>query len=126
MIQKINIDEKVLEKARDCYNQLIMDPVQHEALVSVAKLMCQFVPIDEIAMRGFFVEANEEWEKVTGKHISSLTSASSTERIRIIQSLFEILRNIIVSHVKNDIRNDLNKGMDEGFSLYYKNWADRK
>lgn len=58
----INFDSAAVHKAEQDYNQLSLTPEQREMIEAAAKIYTQYLPLTEMAVRGFISFAMRDWQ----------------------------------------------------------------
>ena len=116
-----------LEKAESEYSQAKMDGFQRNIIVSQAKLMCNFIHMSEMAMRGFIYRAVMEWQKENKHFFSDASKMTADNRIKkvgffIMERLGFYLKRLVMTYEE---KQNIDIALKNGLQYYKDHFSKR-
>ncbi len=84
---KSDFDTAAMGQAEEMYSHAKLDPNQRKLLEGMAKIIVQYVPVNELAIRGFCLMAAATWQKRYSRTVASLAEGSPQERLGAAKEL---------------------------------------
>ncbi|MFX1371430.1 MAG: hypothetical protein ACFFCE_06175 [Promethearchaeota archaeon] len=118
----IEFNKIELEKAESDFSKAKMDSFQRKIIITEAEMMCKFINMSELAMRGFIYRAVMDWQKENKHYFTDALNMTSEDRIKkigffIVERLgFYLKRLVMTDEEKQNIDIALKDGLQ-----YYKN-----
>ncbi len=81
-----------IELAERDYERLTLDPMQREKVGQLASICIKYVPIPEMAMKGFISRAMREWQVENRANFKDTLNWSKNEQIKLAKDIFEIVK----------------------------------
>ena len=112
-----------LKEAEIDLNKIQITPYQRQMVVDIAKVIHEFIPISELALRGFVLRSVKEFQlkyKITPKEIAD---RSPLERKEAMKIGFSILEEQLARVLRNQSdRSILKEAMNKAFEYYVDNF----
>ena len=107
-----------LEKAAKDYERLNLEPMQREKVVQLASLCVRYLPIKEIAMRGFISRALREWQVENKTDFKDTLGWSKNQQINLTKEVMDIMkRTMVKSLVKPEQEPALDAAINAAFNF---------
>ncbi|MFX1278218.1 MAG: hypothetical protein ACFFA3_02305, partial [Promethearchaeota archaeon] len=80
----IEFNKIELEKAESDFSKAKLDGFQRNIIVTQAEMMCKFINMSELAMRGFIYRTIMDWQKENRHYFSDASNMTTEDRIKKI------------------------------------------
>ncbi|MFX1345649.1 MAG: hypothetical protein ACFFAI_11115 [Promethearchaeota archaeon] len=123
----IEFNKIELEKAESDFSKAKLDGFQRNIIVTQAEMMCKFINMSELAMRGFIYRTIMDWQKKNKHYFSDASNMTTEDRIKkigffIVERLgFYLKRLVMTDEEKQNIDIALKDGLQ-----YYKNHFSKR
>ncbi|MFX1456732.1 MAG: hypothetical protein ACFFDB_15270 [Promethearchaeota archaeon] len=123
----IEFNKIELEKAESDFSKAKLDGFQRKIIVTQAEMMCKFINMSDLAMRGFIYRAIMDWQKENKHYFSDASNMAAEDRIKkigffIVERLgFYLKRLVMTDEEKQNIDIALKDGLQ-----YYKNHFSKR
>ncbi|MHA2294548.1 MAG: hypothetical protein ACXAEU_20675 [Candidatus Hodarchaeales archaeon] len=119
-------DNQIVYEAEEEYNRLQIDPAQKQIVESMAGLLCQYVPLRKLAMKGFAWRAIIKWQQDNHRALRDLMTIDAEKRIIAAKQIFVILENFLKAVLHNKEKESVvEEAMVKAFDFYKTNYASR-
>lgn len=85
-----------VEKAAKDYERLTLDPLQREKVVQLAKICVKYLPIPEMAMKGFISRAILDWQVENKTNFKETFNWSKSEQVNLTKEVLDIMKRTLV------------------------------
>jgi len=126
MKNTFTFQQEGIDQAINDVNRLVFKPEQKVIVENFAKIINSFVPVNELALKGFINNVIIEWQKETNEKVSSIAEWEPTKRLESVRDMFmKLYRDLagILKH-KNE-SGKLEAAIKEAFEFYKKEFAYR-
>ncbi len=107
-----------IELAERDYERLTLDPDQREKVVQLASICVKYVPISEMAMKGFISRAMREWQVENKANFKETLNWGQNDQIKIAKDILEIVKITLRKFlIKKEQEPALNAGIDAALNF---------
>ncbi len=125
-IRKDMFHKDELKKAEEDFSKVQYKKNQRDIIISLSKVLCEYIPISDVAMRGFMSSSIREWQKKEGKTISDVIQMAPQDRANNVKEMFINLANRLVKVLRtSDNEKIVRNGVNNAFDSYVKKFATR-
>jgi len=125
-IRKDMFHKDELKKAEEDFSKVQYKKNQRDIIISLSKVLCEYIPISDVAMRGFMSSSIREWQKKEGKTISDVIQMAPQDRANNVKEMFINLANRLVKVLRtSDNEKVVRNGVNSAFDSYVKKFATR-
>ncbi|NHI94850.1 MAG: hypothetical protein EAX96_20340 [Candidatus Lokiarchaeota archaeon] len=108
MTKEIQFHKEMIEKAESDYSKAIFHKDQKALVEPMAKAFIKYLPLSELAMRGFLSRAVSKWQKEHNKSLEEMHNAQKNEKYKAMNeilndNLVEIMTKIVVKPEQVDL-----------------------
>ena len=91
MLSNRHFHQKDVEAAEKIYLQVKLDPVPRNIVTSFGKFIHEFIPMNELAIRGFALMAIKKWQIEHKQEVSEIMTMSVESRIVNVREMIVFL-----------------------------------
>ena len=117
---------KSVKEAEEDYNKFHASSDQKNIIVAIGKLISQYIPLPEKAIRGFIWRTIREWQVTYKKDIGELSTMSSDDRVNAVLQIIEIfettMKRILIDKEQEPA---LEEAMKKTLDMYNEKFANR-
>jgi len=108
----INFDESALKNIEQVYKKAACSEVKSKLIGGIAKIICDFINIPELAMKGTALKALREWEFKHNRNIIEIADMPISNALNAVKEIFSIGKSMVKELVsyprdKNEILIDI-------------------
>jgi hypothetical protein len=86
----VKFDESAIKNIEQDYTQNICSEVQSKLIREITKIICEFINIPELAMKGAVLKAIREWEYLNSKNINTIAKMPIDKSLNAVKEIFSI------------------------------------
>ena len=121
------LNEKDFDQNRSTLNRVTLVKEQTKVVDMLVSVAHKYLKIDEMALRGYFLLAIQDWQKHRSIKIGEIRHMIPQARIRYVGEMFQELESILTKLLKKDKDETLIKqAVEESYQSYIKIYANRK
>lgn len=94
---ELKFDQEEIKKAEEEYKRTQLDPAQQEMVETLTKLMDDFVPIPESAVKGLTWKVLNNWQKMRRITMKELTERPSRDKIDAAKEMLKQAKKFYIS-----------------------------
>ena len=124
----INFDESALKNIEQVYKKDACSEVQSNLIRGITKIICDFINIPELAMKGTALKALREWEIKNNNSITAIADMPIGKGLNAVKEIFSIGKKMVkelVSDPKDKNENLIDIAFEKAFKFfldyYYRN-----
>ena len=118
-------DSEVEQVEKD-FEKITLAPEQRGIVEGIAKIMAQFVPISEIALRGFIWKAITEWQVNSNRTLDELSTSEPKERLEVVKIMFTSAEKDLKKVLRNKSdESTITNAIEKGFNYYKNSFSER-
>lgn len=122
----VKFDQKAITDAEEAYKKIEMAPEQKEIVEGIAKILCKFVPVTEMSMKGFISFVFRDYQLKEKTHVASISSMTPAERVSTVTTLFRMLKDRLNKVLWNKTDEEkISDAVDKALDFYKKTYANR-
>lgn len=115
-----------LEDARLSLKNVSLIEEQSKIVDSLLNIALKSIHIDELALRGFFMMAIQEWQQKRELRIGDLRSLSPAVRKKFVAEMFQELEKILLQILrKKEDYAIIQDAIEQSYQTYVQDFADR-
>ena len=119
-------NERVVNEAEEEYSRLQVAPAQTQIVVLMADLLCSFIPLKKLAMKGFAWRAIIKWQKDNHRPLTDLETIPPAQRLSAAKDIFANLEASLKAVLHNKERESIiSEAMSKAMKFYKENAANR-
>jgi len=119
------IESKVRE-AEDIYRNVDITRSQRKIIEVLAAKLHEYVPMKEIAIRGFALKATREWQLANRELAASLENLTTKERMKFMKEVLNIMKGSLSRClIDPKEKNKIDEGIEATLQFYAKEFAKR-
>ena len=108
----VNFDESALKNIEQVYEKDKCSEVQSKLIRGITKIICDFINIPELAMKGTALKALREWEIKNNSSINTIADMPIGKGLNAVKEIFSIGKKMVKKMVsdpkdKNEILIDI-------------------
>ena len=108
----VNFDENALKNIEQVYEKDTCSEVQSKLIRGITKIICDFINIPELAMKGTALKALREWEIKNNSSINTIADMPIGKGLNAVKEIFSIGKKMVKKMVsdpkdKNEILIDI-------------------
>lgn len=124
----VNFDESALKNIEQVYKKDTCSEVQSKLIRGITKIICDFINIPELAMKGTALKALREWEIINNSSINTIADMPIGKGLNAVKEIFCIGKKMVKEMLsdpkdKNEILIDISfeKAFKFFLDYYYQN-----
>ncbi|MFW9993265.1 MAG: hypothetical protein ACFFD4_14575 [Candidatus Odinarchaeota archaeon] len=119
------IDRTVIE-AEEEYSRLQLEPVQKQIVDMVSGLLCQYVPLSKLAMKGFAWRSIIKWQQNNRRPLSDVEKMNAEQKTAAAKEIFDNLEVYLIAVLHNkENETVIRDGIHKALKFYKDNYANR-
>jgi len=121
----IKWNNSVVLNAEEEYSQIQIDPEGRQIVELVANLLCEYIAMRKMAMKGFCWRSIVKWQKEHSRPISDLATMNPSQRISIMKSLLVDLEATLNDVLRNkEMKSVITDGITKALEFYISNFVN--
>jgi hypothetical protein len=122
----IEFDQTAVSEAENAFKKVEMAPEQKGIVDGIAKVLCNFVPISELGMKGFISFVFRDYQIQEKTLVSGISTMTPTDRVKTVGKLFDMLIERLKPVLKNKTDEaQITEAVHKAFTYYKENFANR-
>jgi len=93
----LEFDKEEIVKAEEEYKRLELDPAQQEIIETIAESMSEFIPLSELAVKGFTWKVLKNWQQMRRINIAELNTRPLIDKINATKELIKQAKKFYVN-----------------------------
>lgn len=119
----INFNESALKNIEQVYEKDACSEVQSNLIRGITKIICDFINIPELAMKGIALKALREWEIKNNRSINAIADMPIGKGLNAVKEIFSIGKKMVKEMVSDP--KDINEILiDISFEKAFKFFLD--
>ena len=115
-----------VKEAEEDYTRLHIVPDQKYIVIAIGKLVSNYIPLPERAIRGLIWRTIREWQLVYKKDVSELSNMSSVDRVEAVVQIVKIfettMKRILIDKEQEPA---LEEAMKKTLDMYNEKFSNR-
>jgi len=91
----IEFDEVALKISEDHYNKVRITETQKKLINGICKVLCEFINIPDLAMKGTAYKALSKWQVVNNSTILKISDMPIGRGLNAVKEIFRIYKNLL-------------------------------
>ncbi|MFX0029558.1 MAG: hypothetical protein ACFE8B_10130 [Candidatus Hermodarchaeota archaeon] len=123
----VKFDESALKDIELIYTQHICSEIQSKLIKGITKIICKFINVPELAMKGAILKALREWENRNGISVNILATMPIGKRLNAVKEIFSVSKRMIKNLVLTPIdRNEtfIDISFERAFRYFLEHFSD--
>lgn len=117
----VKFDESALRNIEQNYKKDMCSEVQSKIIQGITKIICEFINIPELAMKGAALKALREWESLNDTSINAIAEMPIGKGLNAVKEIFNIGKRMIkemVSTPKDKNENYIDISFERAFKFF--------
>ncbi|NHI94247.1 MAG: hypothetical protein EAX96_17275 [Candidatus Lokiarchaeota archaeon] len=107
-----------IERAAKDYEKITLAQEQRDKVVQIARILNRYLPIPEMAMKGFISRAIRDWQVEKKTNFKETISWSQNRQVNLTKEIFDIMKSTLTkSLVKPEQEPALNKALNDALEF---------
>ena len=125
-INENNFKKSSIEEAENYFKTIRIEKYQRRIVAAIAALMCKYIPMSVMAMKGFSWRAISNWRVENKKGINELANDPPAVRMKAVLGIMENLEGELTRILlKQEDSFKIKQATAEAFEFYKTNFANR-
>lgn len=125
-INEINFKKSSIEEAETYFKTVRMEKYQRRIVAAIAPLICKYVPMSIMAMKGFSWRAISRWQVENKRGIDELAKESPAGKMNAVLQIMENLEGELTRILlKEEDSSKIKAATAEAFDFYKTNFVNR-
>ena len=125
-INENNFKKSSIEEAENYFKTIRIEKYQRRIVAAIAPLMCKYIPMSVMAMKGFSWRAISNWQVENKKGINELANDPPAVRMKAVLGIMENLDGELTRILlKQEDSFKIKQATAEAFEFYKNNFANR-
>jgi hypothetical protein len=125
-INENNFKKSSIEEAENYFKTIRIEKYQRRIVAAIAPLMCKYIPMSVMAMKGFSWRAISNWQVENKKGINELANDPPAVRMKAVLGIMENLEGELTRILlKQEDSFKIKQATAEAFEFYKTNFANR-
>ncbi|MFX1279462.1 MAG: hypothetical protein ACFFA3_08595 [Promethearchaeota archaeon] len=127
--QAVKFDQIALKSIEQDYKRDLFSGTYSKLIRGLSKIICEFIDIPELAMKGIALKALREWESLYNNSIEKIAVMPISKRLNAIKEIFSIGKGFIkdiVSNPKDKDENLIDISFERAFRFFLSYYSQQK
>lgn len=93
--QVVKFDESAIQNIEQNYKKAMCSEGQSKLIRGITKIICEFINIPELAMKGAALNALREWESSNNISVNAIANMPTGKSLNAVKEIFSIGKRII-------------------------------
>ena len=122
----VKFHSQALQKAEDVYNRVELKADQRAIVVALSKVMCSGIPMKELPMRGFMLQAIKKWQEENHMKIGDLMGLEVTKKLQYVRAMLGEVQSTLVKVLHDPAdESKIASGVVKAWETYKRSFAQR-
>ena len=125
-LNESNFKKSSIEEAENYFKTVRIEKYQRRIVAAIAPLICKYIPMSIMAMKGFSWRAISKWQVENKRGIDDLAKQTPAGRMKAVLQIMENLEGELTRILlKEEDSSKIKAATAEAFEFYKTNFANR-